>query len=219
MERDPNWAKIKNLKQYKDMPDDEFDEVYEAIATRTSRSEELERRINKALDEFKEDYDISDLKMNDKLQLRSMLQSSIALEDYAQVAYRLQRDVLSDPSDANVSKLKQINLIMKDLVDQISKNQADLKIDRKARKGDKEESVINTIDDLKRRARTFHASRYVRVFCPKCKTLIGSMWALYPDNTNNKAWFYCKKCDNREIVSYKEIFDNGMKNIKGVPDF
>ena len=61
----PDSRKIRNLKQYKDLTDDEFDEMYSQMKMGIEVSNDLNERIARKLEECGEDYDLDDLKFND----------------------------------------------------------------------------------------------------------------------------------------------------------
>src|SRR5688572_9673236 len=82
---------MRNLAQYKHMTDEEFNDFWEANV-----AEDLEEDVNlddidfgdraeryaKKLEEFSNDYDIDDLKINDKEALIALINAIIALEDH-----------------------------------------------------------------------------------------------------------------------------------------
>jgi len=210
---------VRNLRQYQELSDEEFDIIYRKIEDKSLKSKEFETRVQERLKSFSEDYDIDDLKVNDMGTLDSLIRSMIALEDYEQYTYRLQRDMMGNSESNEIEQIRKVSSIMNNLRADISKMQEDLKITRRIRKGDREESVLAYIDNLKDRAKQFYESRYARVFCPKCKMFIGSVWVLYPESSKNKFWFYCDRCDEKVILTYPELVENGMKNIEAVPEF
>jgi len=214
--------RLRSLKQYKNLSDEEFEEIYLAIKDKHLKNAIFERRIKEKITEFEQDYDISDLKMNDKLTLRALIQAMLALEDYEQASYKLQRSLLKDKDEqveADIATLEKISKIMNSLRTDISRMQEDLKITRKTRKGDREESVAAYIENVKDRAKKFFESRVARVFCPNCKTLIGTVWVLYPKENENRFWFYCKRCDKKLIITYPQLMEKNLVNISDVPEF
>ena len=124
---------IRNLAQYKDMTDEEFEEIWINKYIQSNQSEEFEERINQKLEEFERDYDVSDLKINDKASLRALLQAFISLEDYEQVVYEYRKEM----SDSSINTIDKLNRVMSGLRGDISKIQDDLNIKRKTRQSDK----------------------------------------------------------------------------------
>ena len=68
-----NPNKIRNLKQYKDLP---YDDFLEAISKDNKEGAldfgDIEERIEEKFNLFAKDYDLSDLKFNDKESLRNL---------------------------------------------------------------------------------------------------------------------------------------------------
>lgn len=212
--------RLRNLKQYQNKSEIELDKIFQDIESGNRFSKQFEEQIEEHLKRFEEDYDLSDLKVNDKTTLRALIQSVMSLEKFEQMAFKVQ-SILSSPehATAGLAELERLNRIMTVIRSDISRMQEDLKITRKIRKSDREESVIAYIDNIKARSKKFLESRYGRVFCPNCHMLIGSVWAKETDNTNNKFWFYCKRCDERVIITFPELVKKGFKNVDNVPEF
>jgi hypothetical protein len=218
----PDKKKIRNLKQYKNMSEEEFEEIWEKKITNSVFPIEFEKRIDRKLKEFEDDYDLSDLKVNDKLVLRALIQSILTLEDLEKVVFEIRKEGFDDID--NVLKLEKISTVMNKLRNDISNMQTDLKITRKHRKGDKETSVINYLEDLKLKAKQFYESKMSYVFCPKCNMLLGTVWFLYPYG-KNKLIFNCdrilengEKCDGVVNISSKELMENRGTNNLNIPE-
>jgi len=212
----PNKTKMRNLIQYKDMSDEDFDTVFAKKVLNVSPSMEFEKRILKKLSDFEKDYDLNDLKINDMDTLRALVQAQIALEDYEQVLYK---ERSSSVSLDNIVMIDKIQKVMSDLRSDISSFQNDLKITRKFRKSDQETSIISFIDSLKAKAKKFSESRMSYIFCDQCKMLLATVWTLYPESNKNKLRFVCHRpTENGEIcggvvtISTKELFDAGGTN-------
>lgn len=213
-----NPKKLRNLPQYRDLSDDEFQKAIsnlEAKELGIGISRIFEDRIEEELAKFENDYDLSDLKINDRAVLRNLVQSIIALEDYEQQSFQLRGLGISPDNALAYQKLQDI---MSTLRTDISKMQNDLSITRKHRKSDQETSVLAYIDSLKDKARKFMESRQSYIFCDKCNTLLGTIWTLYPNN-NNKITLICSQkdkdgvpCGNKVIVGTKEMLENRGSN-------
>lgn len=207
---------IRNLVQYRDLTDEEFDELFNKMVMDVAPVSEFEDRISLKLEEFENDYDLSDMKVNDRAILRGLCQNLITLEDYEQAMYKLRMDGISD---TNLTLTGKYHQFMSDLRRDISSQQDDLKITRKIRKGDREESVLNYLEDLKTKAREFYDQKMSYIICPKCNMMLGSVWSLYPEESGNKLTFVCnRKLENDEIcgekvtVSTKQLLDLRMTN-------
>ena len=209
-------SQIRNLAQYKDLPDDEFEQLWLERNQPAVDPQEFEDRIKKKIEEFSQDYDIDDLKINDKESLRALVQAVIALEDYEKISYDLRStDAISQ---TNVNIVDRISKVMSDLRKDISKLQEDLAITRKVRKTDKESSVVSYISALKDQAKEYYESKACYVFCPSCNMLLATLWTLYPDS-HNKLELKCDrtlddghKCGTKVTVTTKELWENKGTN-------
>ena len=208
-------ARLRHLKQYQDLTDAEFDELMDKKALGVAPIKEFENRIEVKLKEFDEDYDLSDMKVNDKQTLRNLAQAIITLEDLEQAMYKLRTKGISD---SNLMLHDKVTSQMSRIRSDISKMQDDLKITRKSRKADKEESVLNFLNDLKEKAKRTYEARMSYIYCPECNMLLGTTWFLWP-NADNKLSFKCKRkldtgetCKGKAVVSSKELMENRGTN-------
>jgi hypothetical protein len=204
--------RLRKLKQFKDMTDEEFEASMSQKALGIATSEEFEKRIQKKLDEFEKDYDLSDLKINDRETLRAFVQAVITLEEYEQYLFKVRSQGINDSSLYMIEKLQKA---MSDLRADISKLQTDLNITRKIRKADKDLSVMAYLDDLKGKAQKFYASKMSYVFCKKCNMLLGTFWTMYPENERNKIVLVCERvlddgtrCGEKAVIGTKELLGN-----------
>lgn len=215
--------RTRNLRQHRNKTDEEFEEYWDARQSNAEPSAEFERRIQRKLVEFADDYDIGDLKINDRNTLRALIQAEIALEDYEQMIFRMRQE--GDTSPAAMNSFDKFNRIMSELRADISRFQMDLNITRKIRKSDKESTVVNYIDSLKLKAKQFYESRMSYVFCPECNMLISTVWTLYPES-DNKLTFVCKrpmadgsKCNHKFSVTTRELLENkNTNNTRVIPE-
>lgn len=218
-----NKNKLRNLPQYKDLSDEELDLMISERVISSEPSEELEQRIEEKLKKFSEDYDLSDMKENDKASLRAMIQAVISLEDYDHYIFKL-RDSGITPD--NIILIDKISKVQEGLRKGISDFENNLNITRKHRKSDQETSVIGYIESLKQKAREFYESRMSFIFCPKCHTQLGTIWTLYPELEENKIELTCKQkdktgnpCNTVVTVTTKELLDKKGTNDRNVmPD-
>lgn len=214
-------SQIRNLYQYRDLTDEQFEAMWsERKQQKDDDKSDFEDRINKKIEEFGEDYDIDDLKINDKETLRALVQAIIALEDYEKIVYEVRS--LEDISQANINVVDRISKIMSDLRRDISSLQQDLNITRKIRKSDKESSVVSYITNLKEQARQYYESKASYIFCPECNMLLATVWTLYPE-MDNKITLKCNrtlddgsKCNHKFTVTTQELLDNKGTNKKEI---
>lgn len=214
--RNPN--KLRNLPQYRDLDDSEFQKAIQTIEEKElglGSSKVFERRIEEKLAKFENDYDLSDLKVNDREVLRGLVQVTISLEDYEQELFKIRETGITPDNILLVDKLQKA---MSDLRKDISSMQNDLAITRKHRRSDQETSVLAYIDSLKEKAKKFLESRQAYILCPKCATLLATTWTLYPES-DNKITLTCKQkdkdgvpCNTKFTVTTKELLANRQTN-------
>jgi len=211
-------AQLRNLNQFKDLTDAEFEIKYEKYQANALPIEEFENRIKRKIEEFGEDYDLSDLKSNDMLSLRALAQAYIALEDLEVQDYKLKNEGLSYD---NIQLIEKIGKLRSDLRSDISKLQDDLKITRKVRDSDKEQSVQVAIQNLTEKAKVFYKEKMFYIFCPECKNLLMTAWFHYPDEERNKLWLVCgrESCGHKFAVYTSKLGDTRGVNVEDTPDF
>jgi hypothetical protein len=175
------------------------------------------------MNKFSEDYDLTDLKINDWEVLRGLIRDIISLEDYEQLLFQIRNEGVGADNLLLVEKLQRV---MSDIKKSISDAQNDLSITRKHRKSDQETSVIAYIESLKEKARKFYQSRMSYIFCPKCGTLLATVWTLYPEQQKNKITVFCTQldkkgnpCNTQFTIGTKELLESrGTSNREITPD-
>lgn len=216
-------SRMRNLAQYRDLSDADFNKAMEKKVIGANSSEAFEKRIQKKWDEFEEDYDLSDLKINDKDSLRALIQKQLTLEDYEQHLFQLRSGGISE---AQLMSLEKFQKAMSDLTSDISKLQNDLMITRKVRKSDRDASVLAYMSSLQDKAKRFYESKMSYVFCEKCNMLLGTFWVLFPDEERNKIALVCNrdmgdgtKCGHKNIFDTKKLLKNrGTSNPEITPE-
>lgn len=215
IKRPGNWGSKRKLRQYASMTDDEFEEAMAQKEAGIAINKMFEARIKRKIDQLKEQYDFSDLKPNDWNLVRSLAQCEIDLEDIQLKMYNSRNE-----EEWDIIAYQTMSKMRNDLVKTISDIQNDLQITRKVRKNDQETSVINFIDDLKKRNKKFLATKRKKIICPKCHRMIATLWGL--DLTGSKTYFQyqCqvvledgKRCG--EIIKFtgKELADMESSNL------
>lgn len=220
----PTKKRLKNLKQNQGLTEDEFDKMYEDKYLSVEKSRVFEKRIQEGLKEFDNEYDLTDMKVNDKASLRALIQGVIALEDYEQILFRLRTDDAGIDAD-NVYIFEKMNKVASDLREDISKLQNDLKISRRSRKSDADASFIDYLEAMKAKAKKFYEAKMQYIYCPKCKTLLGTIWSLYPEEGKNRIRLVCNReiddnmrCDGKIDIGTKELMENrGHSDLTIVP--
>lgn len=210
---------LRNLTQFRDMTDEEFEDVWVSYQLEAISTDDFERRIQNKINEFGEDYDLTDLKANDLMSLRALAQAYLSLEDLEIQEYKLK--VEEGITYDNLTLIDKIGKMKSDLRSDISRLQDDLKISRKVRDSDKQESVRAYIDDLTEKAREFYKSKMSYVFCPKCNNLLMTAWFHYPEESRNKIWLVCGRetCGHKFSVATDDLIKNRNVNVNNVPEF
>jgi hypothetical protein len=214
--------RYRNLVQYKNLSDEEYDTVWNQMQQGIKKNLDLEIRIETKIKEFGTDYDLDDLKINDLLTLRALALTYITLEDYELYAYNLRAEGISLDK---ILEMEKLNNIMSGLRKDISNMQNDLNITRRIRKGDKEETVISEVERLKQKAKEFYEARMSYVLCEECNMLLATIWFHYPEE-NNKLSFKCNrvlddgsKCNHITTVSSKDLMKTrGVNQIEVMPE-
>jgi len=182
---------LRNLNQYKGLSDEEFEEIWEErqsrILTTFKPKQELEDRILDMTEKFREDYALDDMKFNDTQVLRALIRALLTLNDYEDILYDLQTDGISTD---NIRIIDNLNKFITNLRKDISSLQEDLRITRKNRKEEKEDSIEAYIKDIQEKANRFYKNKVFRAICPKCGMMLFDGWFLYPDE-NNKVILEC----------------------------
>jgi hypothetical protein len=228
-----DYNKLRNLRNLKDMPQEEYDEWYARKVTGIAIDKVFEKRIQDKIDEFGKDYDLSDLKANDMMMLRALAQKLIFLDDLEQASYLIRVGGLVSVDDhtesvnlGKISELKNLNDTASAITKDIISLQENLNISRKSRKNDKESSVISELERLKKAASEFYEQRMFYIFCPKCKELLATAWFLYPEESRNKIRLRCNRkpdgetiCGGTLLIGSKELLEKRGINIQEVPDY
>jgi hypothetical protein len=175
--------------------------------------EDQEKEIENKFKEFENDYDLNDMKINDRIVLRQLIQAIISLEHLETVFIRTREDI----TEKNILVVDRISQIMNKLRADISKMQDDLKLTRKIRKESQEENFITWLDNTKKKAEVFYKQKHLFILCPKCKTLLSTVWLLYPDNYN-VLHLKCghKDCLHEFDIKLSELYDKGNKNLQDI---
>ncbi len=212
---------LRNIPAYKDLSEEELGKVYREKYDSILKEQENNKEIEEILEEYKKTYDLDDLKPNDLASLYSLIKATLLLTKYESKMHELSEDV----NYSNIAVVEKLSKVCSDLRGDISKLQDDLKISRRTRKSDKEESVLNFVETLKDKAKRFYQAKTQLVFCPKCGMLLANVWWLYPNQKNNKIIVRCQRetangsiCDGQITLSAKELTDMGGANKSDIPD-
>lgn len=205
--------KLRNLQQFAEMTDEEFDEYYNSLVEQTRIDPQVQdEQIEEKLKEFESDYDLSDMKINDKLVLRNLIISLLSLEDLETKFAGLRMDV----SEETIVLLDKLSRVMASLRSDISSMQNDLKLTRKIRKEGQEENFMTWLDNTKRKAMKFYEQKMLYIFCTECKMLLANVWLLYPDEELNEIELHCKRCGHIVVEELAPLYKTKNRNIEDV---
>lgn len=218
-----NPRSIRNLPQYKGMSDDEFNDIMARRELSLAPVAEYEKRIESKMNQFEQDYDLSEMLINDKLTLRHLCKALIQLEDYETMGYKLSQngDSIIDPDV--IMTVEKLNNIMSKLRQDISKLQEDLKIRRKERRSEEQANQIQKQEELEKKAKAFYEQKMIYIICPKCKQLLGTVWVKNIKSKQNRIQLYCNKdidgssCNTQVDVDLYKLYEEKKGcNIQGV---
>ena len=211
---------LANLPQNKSKTPEELEEIYTEMLENSDKAEEFNNAVEDELKKYEEAYDLSELMPNDRSVLRGLAQNVVRLEMFQ---HQLNLLTINGVTNENIVLIGRINDACDLLHKNISLAQADLKISRKTRRSDQEQSAITALEDLRVKARKFYEQKMLYVYCPKCGNLLGTFWLQYPDSKMNKMEYYCQKkspegnsCGERVIVKPWEL--HAAKKSSNQPD-
>jgi len=152
----PNKRRTRNLSQYNKMSDEDFDDFWDEKYGGEEIDdheilEELKVRIQEKLNELEKDYDFSDMKANDIMQLESLILAMLQLDDLEKEVYKRRSDI----SDTNILTLEKLNKIMSQLRADISTISTDLQLTKKIRNKSKDISIVQRWNELAKKASVY----------------------------------------------------------------
>jgi RNase P subunit RPR2 len=208
--------RVRNLEQYQDMSDDEFEtefqRLYGSEVPNTVNFDELDKRIQEHIEQLGEDYDLDDMKINDKIQLRELVLSMIQVEDLEMTVYEERQNI--DPS--NIIVLEKLNKMLSTLKSDISNISEDLQLTKRARDRSQSTSVVERWKELSQKAHEFYKRKMLYIFCTKCRMLLSTVWLNYTECTENMITLKCERCGNQEIVHLDRLYATDNKNLEDV---
>jgi RNase P subunit RPR2 len=186
---------MRKLRGWKDYSDEEFNRKYDDMLFGGQKDEIVQEKISRLYREFEAEYDLTSLLPNDRAVLKNLIQAMVLLDMYQTQLFNIMKKANAGESEIFLTdKLgKQCDL----LTGNISKMQEDLKITRKSRKSEKEENTIQFIEDVKRKAKKFYEQKMTYVICPNCKTVLATVWFMYPQFKNTLTVMCHKEIDGK----------------------
>ncbi len=208
--RGQNPASKRNLGQYKDMTDDEFAEAMGRLES--ALPGEYASRVQEKYEEFKKDYDMSDMKFNDTEILMNLCKDLTTKEDYEAISLSLRGNLEEGYSLTIIEKLGRL---ITDLNKNISLAQTDLDITRKTRQSSQEHSAREELVRLKKLASKFYKKKMQYIYCDECTMLLSTAWFNYIE-ADNAVRLTCGRCKHKTTVTSKELaFQKGTNHPEG----
>lgn len=204
-----NKNKIRNLVQYKNMSDEDFEQAWEDLNVREDL-EDIDSRIDQIMNDFSLNYDLRDMNANDTLALRELAKTFVLLDTLG----RIEQQAIEDGA---VVQLRTLSQIKKEYLDNSSKLQEDLNIKRKQRQNDTGDTLDVYLPSILKKADNFYEERLAYIYCPKCKMLCANAW--FTDwRVYNQIHITCPRpgCEHKFHVTSEYLTEHGNKNIEGV---
>lgn len=203
-----NKNRLRNLRQYKELTDEEFDNVWAEYEVQPDT--DFDSKVEKIMEDLAQNYDIRDQYANDTLSLRELASLYVSLEMLTNV----ERQMMADGSYNQVGNISRIR---NDYIKNASQIQKDLNITRQARQADDGETLDTFLPSIKKKSINFLSQRLAYIYCPECRMLCGNCW--WTDwNVSNIMKVTCprEECGNTFEVTSQYLAEHKNKNIDGV---
>lgn len=200
-----NLQSLKNLPQYRDLTDEEFDEKVKELL-----QEEAETLAQEYFDKFQEDYVLDDLKANDRIAVE------ILCYLYAQVRYNQDKiHTLQQESEYKDTRRGLSTLVSDNekLIKSITTLENQLSISRTARMKEEGTDLVDLVTNVREKAKDYLEKKLHYIYCPKCDMLLGNVWALYRDIDDAFEFrFICKREMQQKVCNTEVIIRPGDLN-------
>lgn len=212
----PTKNRVRNLTQYRELSEEDFEIAYKLLSEAAEDNEEIaelfKQRTSEKLELIKADYDLDDMKANDMMQLNSLLAAMVTLEDTEYLIHQESQEI----SAGVILYVEKLNSIASKLRKDISDISSDLDLVRKIRRKDKQRNVLDTLEELKGKAKRFYKERMLYLFCTECKMLLATVWLNYPDSKNTIK-LKCEHCGHvNTIKDLTKTYETDNKNVRDV---
>jgi len=167
---------------------------------------DLVDQIDQRIIELGNDYDFSELKLNDKELLRRMAALTIRLESGEK---ELEKGIRAKEFDSNeaLKEEQRLGLMRRDLV----LIQESLGMSRAKRVEKLENNPLAIFIDIKARAKRFLYERFCHIFCPSCHQLIAEIHFSWPEEKSSLT-ITCGRCKTKTTLTGKEMLKNESEN-------
>lgn len=167
--------------------------------------------FNELLKKYGEQYSLEEdfITPNDKANLESLINNQIALANL-QERFNNVTTQINDPDTTNdtamdlAAQLKRMSDTIKDIGATVLALERQLGIDKKTREEEKEQSVVDYIQWLKKTSKVFldDEERLTKVYCKACNIMVGRISGVY-DTTHYKGTFQCPQCNKKITITRK----------------
>ncbi len=241
---DGRFTRQRNLPQYKPLTEKEFvifciikqkmkdvvvKEVQEASSSSSATGgeytileetyEEYQARVSAKIDELHEDYEINDLKANDRFTLEELAKALVTLENLDLQLFELRKNV-----EGNLTAIKDLSNVVNQSRTAISKMQDTLGISRKMRKDSGSETAREELNRQKEIAKDKLRDVLDYIYCEKCTELIANTWFQYYDEDSEisvvcgRKYYHpetaeiTRTCGHKTIITSKTLLEQEGTN-------
>lgn len=169
------------------------------------------KNIKRKLDKLKEDYDFDDMKANDIFMLNQLAFLMTQMDE-------IELKLFEAANSGDIEGYKELQAIASSIRNDIIKYQDKLGITRKGRRSEKETTVVNFIQDLKKRASELYDREMIYCYCPVTKKLLGTFW-IANKKGQHKVYLWCEDCKKHHFFNPAGLAKKKKRNsIEDVPD-
>lgn len=209
---DAKLRKLKNLRAYKDMPDEEIRRRYlekqitikrpvarKMTSKPTDKIDDSDKKFRTKLRQLQRDNGIDMNDSNDAENLKNLARQQIMPENATRDIDLIQgKDSLA--SD-DYLKLEKLGKFQSGILASIATLEDKLGISRKYRKDKQVDDATQFISSLLAKSKTYFDKQTIKITCPKCKIELGRFWLNFPSLKNEMDLnMQCQNCE--EMVLY-----------------
>lgn len=198
--------RLRNLRPYKDMTDEEISESYlekrrlDTIKGEAPKKDSdepkdtaYEKRFHDKLDLFKGEFAVDMNDSNDAMLLVLLVRHSLQLEDLDK---KIQREMGGDDS----RNLKNLGDVQRSLVTSINELQKNLGISRQTRKEEQSDDIPKWISETRRKALDYWQRKTIPISCEKCHIELARVWINFAELANRfEIELECQHCGEKVV--------------------
>jgi hypothetical protein len=205
---DASIAKLRNLKPYRDLSDEQIREklrqraIDRAPKQRSNKKtvEDYDKRFNSKLDNLTKEYALDMNNSNDVENLHLLVRLQIQNEDLSRDIAAIQRQDRLSVEDYR--SLKTLGDFQTGTINAITNIQDKLGISRKIRKEKQVDDIPQFINGLLEKAKQEFDTKTTVISCPKCKIELFRFWLNFPHLENKMdISLTCWKCEEQILYA------------------